>query len=329
MEKEIIIVAVSLCGNPQDQQPDPIVLPPDDENWVHFSTLILSLYKTPTSAINVKYLDDDGDWVDMGSDAELSEALRMTRASGEVLQVRVYPVRENGWPEHAYMKSSKSLDFRTPLDQGPYNWIPTTDHRYESSTDGGSQDPSLTFDTSETFLVVDRYPHCKWAPKPDDRCKSEEPLVYPNPPASSNEGVMVTSVGGTQYTDAQATQPWLVYPYPDTQAQPTQPQKVGCECIEVKTNTADIFAQPYPFYSGNVAKAVGTSTNTNRPAAVSRTSSTSSSSPKTPAPSAAGNKTTLLAAATAWQEASKLPPKEKVKFLRRLASADDAPGNDK
>ncbi|GFS07575.1 next to BRCA1 1 protein [Elysia marginata] len=259
MDNQAIIVAVCLHGSKADEQPDPIFLRPEDESWHHFSTLMLSLYKSPPSAVYIKYLDDEKDWIDMGSDVELSEALRMTRSSGEILQVRVYPVTPDGWQDATFVTDSSS-----PVpSQDPYKWIPTTDLRYESF---------------------------------------EERLVYPQPTAPTSQGVMVTSVGGTQYIDAPATQPWLVYPHPNTQ-QPSSQSHQG-QIREPMRDEVSVSPQD----SCSIV-----SDNNNILSGSSRPAATLSTSTPT-----LGSKTTLLAAATGWQSAAKLPPLEKLEFLKQL-----------
>ena len=238
----------------------------------------------------------------------------MIKLSGEILQVRVLPVSDDGWQDHAYIKDRTQT---TPVSsEDPFKWIPTTDGRYASGKDDGWQDHTDIKDSSLSSPVPDQGSY-KCHGTTGARYTHEEPLVYPHstaPTAPTAQGVMVTSVGGTQYIDAPATQPWLVYPHPNTQPQPTQHQSLVSECTGAQAQVADpvVVSQ----CSGDSNSSSGDMTkvaNTNRPAAVSRTS----------AP-ATGNKTTLLAAATAWQDASKLPPQEKVKFLKRLVSGNDA-----
>lgn len=257
MDNQAVIVAVSLYGSRADEQPDPIVLRPEYESWHHFSTLMMSHYRSPPCGVNIKYLDDEKDWIDMGSEAEFSEALRMTRSSGEILQVQVHPISKKGCEDASFVKVKTS-----PMPaQDPFQWIPTTDFRYES----------------------------------------QDCFVYPHPPVTSTEGVMVTSVGGTQYIDAPATQPWLVYPYPNTQNQARPHQAQGCSTMETQT------PQSQQLLSSNEDNL--TSSVSGRPVVAPRTSN-----------QAAGDKTTLLAAAKAWENASKLSPQDKVKFLKNLMS---------
>ncbi|CAL1539180.1 unnamed protein product [Lymnaea stagnalis] len=90
MDDEGLVVAVRLCDTGEREQPDPLCLRSEDlATWRHFETLLRDMYQCPPEAIRVSYLDDENDWVELGSDGELAEAVKLTRASGEILQLQV------------------------------------------------------------------------------------------------------------------------------------------------------------------------------------------------------------------------------------------------
>ena len=211
----------------------------------------------------------------------------MTRTSGEILQVRVLPVSADGWEDHNYVRDSPSTSLAPGQD--PYKWIPTTDIRYQN----------------------------------------EEQLQYPHPPPSASVcsyqtvPAVFTSVRGTQYIEPPATaQPWLFYPIhtlePQQQTQLlTQLQPLlnyPGQTTEVQSQASN-FAVPNPGSHPHIPQSNSCSEETVLQAGPSRpTVATRVEAP------AAGDKTTLLAAASAWQDAAKLSAEEKVKFLKRLMS---------
>ncbi|CAG5116795.1 unnamed protein product, partial [Candidula unifasciata] len=82
MGDEDLVVAVRLCDTTEAEQPDPLCLRQEDlEKWRHFESLLRGMYQNPPDAISVTYLDDENDWVQVGSDAELSEAVRTDGAA--------------------------------------------------------------------------------------------------------------------------------------------------------------------------------------------------------------------------------------------------------
>ncbi|GFN89506.1 next to brca1 1 protein, partial [Plakobranchus ocellatus] len=283
MDNQAVIVAISLLGNSEHQQPDPIVLRPEDESWQHFRTLMLSLYRTPPNAVKIKYLDDENDWIDMGSDTEFSEALRMTRESGEILQVSVTPLNQDGWECHPAINNTTDVILKPVPHEDPYRWIPTTDVKYEC----------------EASLV---YPH-PTAP---------QAAVAPN-----SQNVMTTSVDETQYVDAPATQPWLVYPHPHTQPQP-QPQPLTHQVNSANTSHVN----PESIQMANTSTACPT--HLSGTVNVKGNSSQSVSKPVATKASAPPDVITLQAAANAWEGAAKLPMHEKISFLKQLASSSHA-----
>ncbi|XP_005090579.1 uncharacterized protein LOC101855228 [Aplysia californica] len=92
MDNEGLIAAVQLSDRDEVDQPEPLYISKNDMKgltWRHFAILLKSLYTQPPEAVRVKYMDDEGDWVELGSDAELQEALKFTSRSGEILQLQV------------------------------------------------------------------------------------------------------------------------------------------------------------------------------------------------------------------------------------------------
>uniref|UniRef100_A0A0B7AMW8 ZZ-type domain-containing protein n=2 Tax=Arion vulgaris TaxID=1028688 RepID=A0A0B7AMW8_9EUPU len=90
MGDEDLVVAVRLCDTNEAEQPDPLCLRPDDlETWRHFEALLRGMYRNPPETISVTYLDDENDWVQVGSDAELLEAVRIAKQAGDILQLQV------------------------------------------------------------------------------------------------------------------------------------------------------------------------------------------------------------------------------------------------
>lgn len=91
------IAAVQLSDRDEDEQPEPLYISGDDMKsltWRHFALLLKSLYVRPPApeVIRCKYLDDEGDWVELGSDAELKEALKIWNVRGDILQLKVHRV---------------------------------------------------------------------------------------------------------------------------------------------------------------------------------------------------------------------------------------------
>ncbi|XP_059169219.1 uncharacterized protein LOC131951000 isoform X2 [Physella acuta] len=114
MDENSLVVAVRLCDTDEKEQPDPLcLLTKDLSTWRNFEALLRDMYKSPPKAIKVCYLDDENDWIQLDSDAELAEAVKVTKNSGEILQLKVY--RYGGGVEKS-----------EPASQQP-TYIPTTD----------------------------------------------------------------------------------------------------------------------------------------------------------------------------------------------------------
>ncbi|BFZ22142.1 hypothetical protein BsWGS_25182 [Bradybaena similaris] len=173
MGDEDLVVAVRLCDTAEAEQPDPLCLRQEDlEKWRHFESLLRGMYQNPPDAISVAYLDDESDWVQVGSDAELSEAVRLAKQGGDILQLQVKRVDT----EQLITFDHTDNTCADSVDAGHFVlYIPTTDP-------GGETLPPLVYPhpTVDQSSGVD-------APKLNPLFPEKEPrwLVYPGKPEST------------------------------------------------------------------------------------------------------------------------------------------------
>ncbi|KAH9514091.1 hypothetical protein Btru_030191 [Bulinus truncatus] len=129
MDDDVLVIAVRLCDIDEKEQPDPLCLRFEElATWRHFESLLCDMFKSPPHAVKVSYLDDESDWVELSSDAELKEAVTLTKSSGEILQLRVKRLDDEKLIKLETAASSfENTSVLKPIGSSPVYYVPTTD----------------------------------------------------------------------------------------------------------------------------------------------------------------------------------------------------------
>ncbi|KAI8776227.1 uncharacterized protein LOC106080074 isoform X1 [Biomphalaria glabrata] len=128
MEEEGLVIAVRLCDIDEKEQPDPLCLRSEDlATWRHFESLLRDMFNSPPDAIQVFYLDDENDWVTLSSDAELKEAITLTKNSEEILQLKVKRIDKGTVTKPESSVQTSHVSALQPNSSNTIYYVPTTD----------------------------------------------------------------------------------------------------------------------------------------------------------------------------------------------------------